>query len=84
MLREIFGNPFQWKTVAPVWLSWNDGAVRKMAQALYNDCAFNNLPILADALEVAGCSDPEILGHCRSAGPHVRGCWILDLLLDKS
>jgi hypothetical protein len=59
---------------APSWLSWNDGTVVKMAQAIYDDRAFDRLPILADALEDAGCSDADILAHCRSEGPHVRGC----------
>jgi hypothetical protein len=54
-----------------------------MAQAIYNDRRFSDLPILADALEEAGCTDPDILTHCRGPGPHVRGCWVIDLLLGK-
>ncbi len=67
-----------------MWLAWNDGAIPKMAQAIYDDRAFDRLPILADALEDAGCDNQEILDHCRSNGEHVRGCWVVDLILGKS
>ena len=52
-------------------------------QAIYDDRTFDRLPILADALEDAGCSAADILAHCRSGGEHVRGCWVVDLLLGK-
>ena len=65
------------------WLAWNDGAIRKMAQVIYDDRAFDRLPLLADALDDAGCTDAAILGHCRGGGEHVRGCWVVDLLLGK-
>jgi hypothetical protein len=83
LLREIFGSPFWWKLVDPVWLSWNDGAARNMAQTIYDTRAYDRLPILADALEEAGCHDADLLGHLRGPGPHVRGCWALDLILGK-
>jgi hypothetical protein len=70
-------------TVDPTWLSWNDGVVVNLAQAVYEERAFDCLPVLADALEEAGCTDADILAHCRSVGPHVRGCWVVDLLLLK-
>jgi hypothetical protein len=54
-----------------------------MAQAIYDERAFDRLPILADALEDAGCTNADILGHCRGAGPHAKGCWVVDLLLGK-
>jgi hypothetical protein len=54
--------------------------VRKLAQAVYQGKQFTDLPILADALEEAGCTDDEILGHLRGSGPHVRGCWVVDLV----
>ena len=80
LLRDIFGNPFHPTTVNPAWLT---PAVVQLAQTIYHDRAFHRLPILADALEEAGCTDPEILRHCRGPGPHVRGCWVVDLLLGK-
>jgi hypothetical protein len=55
-----------------------------MAQAIYDERAFDRMPILADALEEAGCPDQDFLGHCQSGGEHVRGCWVIDLLLGKS
>jgi hypothetical protein len=68
VIRDIFGNPFRPVALDPAWLAWNDGAVRKMAQAVYEDRAFDGLPLLADALEDAGCTDAEILAHCRQPG----------------
>jgi hypothetical protein len=65
-------------------LTWNDGTVIKIAQAIYNERAFERLPILADALEDAGCDNADILRHCREPGEHMRGCWVVDLLLGKS
>jgi hypothetical protein len=80
LMREIFGNPFRSASLDPSWLSSTVGA---LAQSIYNDRAFDRLPILADALEEAGCTSPEILAHCRGPGPHVRGCWVVDLVLGK-
>ena len=82
-LREIFGNPFRWTLIDPGWLAWNDGTVPKLAHAIYDERAFDRMPILADALEDAGCNDADILRHCREPGEHVRGCWVIDLLLGK-
>src|SRR5262249_32973192 len=85
LVHDIFGLlPFRPVTVAPAWAAWNDGTVVKLAQGIYEDRAFDRLPILADALEEAGCSHPDVLSHCRGPGPHVRGCWLVDLLLGKS
>jgi hypothetical protein len=83
LLREILGNPFQTVSVEPSCLTWNDSAVVKIAELIYDDRAFDRLPILADALEDAGCDNADILAHCRGPGPHVRGCWVVDLLLGK-
>jgi hypothetical protein len=83
VLREIFGNPFRPVALDPAWLQWNGGTVRKMAQAIYDDRAFDRLPILADALEEASCTNRDLLDHCRGGGDHVRGCWAVDLLLGK-
>lgn len=82
LLRDIFGPlPFRPVAVDPDWLRWNHGTVPAVARHVYEDRAFHDLPILADALEDAGCADADILGHCRSTGSHVRGCWVVDLLL---
>jgi hypothetical protein len=81
LLREIVGNPFHSLTVDPRWLTWNGGTVSKMARAIHNQRAFDRLPILADALEEAGCTDRDILDHCRGPNEHVPGCWVLGLLL---
>jgi hypothetical protein len=80
LLREMFGNPIHPATTDPSWLTT---AVVGMATAIYADRTFDRLPILADALEEAGCTNAGILGHCRGLGPHVRGCWVVDLLLGK-
>jgi hypothetical protein len=84
ILREIVGNPFRAITVEPSWLAWNCGTAPAIARHVYEDRAFHDLPLLADALEEAGCTEPDILAHCRGTGPHVRGCWVVDLLLGKS
>lgn len=78
LLRDLFGNPFRAPSFAPSWLAWNENTVVKLATAIYEERRFGDLPILADALEDAGCGDPDILAHCRGAGVHVRGCWVLD------
>ena len=64
-------------------LAWGSGIVQRLAQAIHEDRAFDRLPILGDALEDAGCLDAELLSHLRSPGPHVRGCWAVDLILGK-
>jgi hypothetical protein len=84
LLQDIFGKPSRRVTIPRALLAWNDDTIRKLAQAIYDERAFDRLPILADALEESGCQDPDILGHCRSGGEHVRGCWVIDLLLGKS
>jgi hypothetical protein len=84
ILRCIFGHLFRPPTIVPAVPVWNDGTARKLAQSIYEERAFDRLPILADALEDAGCTDAAILEHCRGPGPHVRGCWAVDLLLGKS
>lgn len=83
MIREIFGNPFRPVAVDPVWLNWNSGSAIGLAQSIYDDRTFGRLPLLADALEDAGCTDVTILNHCRSEGPHVRGCYVIDAILGK-
>jgi hypothetical protein len=92
LLRDIFGNPYYpTPTVDPFWLAWNNGTVRHLARAVYEERELpsgkmnsGRLAVLADALEEAGCGDDTILAHCRQAGTvHVRSCWVVDCLLGK-
>ncbi len=92
LLRDIAGNPFRPSPAIDThWLSWNDAVVKRLAEAAYEDRELpsghltpSRLAILADALEEAGCNDSGILTHLRSPGPHVWGCFVVDLLLGKS
>lgn len=84
LIREIFGNPFRPASINLECLAWNDGLLVSMARQMYDTRDFSNMPILADALEEAGCLDTDILNHCRQPGEHVRGCWVVDVLLNKS
>jgi hypothetical protein len=79
LLREVFANPF--RQVPLEWPRPVCGTVRRLAEAIYNDRDFQSLPVLADALEEAGCAAPDILNHCRLPGVHVMGCWAVDLVL---
>ncbi|MBY0528517.1 MAG: hypothetical protein K2R98_34320 [Gemmataceae bacterium] len=81
MTRDIFVNPFRPVTLISSWLT---PTVTRLGETIYAERTFDLLPILADALEDAGCSDADILNHCRQPGEHVRGCWVVDLLLGKS
>jgi hypothetical protein len=83
LARCIFGNPFRPVCVDRAWLTWKDDAIPRLAQALYEERAFDRLPILADALEDADCDNTDMLAHCRQPGEHMRGCWVVDLLLGK-
>jgi hypothetical protein len=80
VFRDIFADPFRLVTVEP---SWATPSVVQLAQAVYDDRAFDRLPILADALHEAGCDNADILDHCRKPGEHAKGCWVVDLLLGK-
>lgn len=91
LLRCVFGNPFRAAILDPAWLAWNGGTVGRLAEIAYQErelpsghLSTDRLALAADALEDAGCADAEILGHLRSAGPHVRGCWAVDLLTSRS
>jgi hypothetical protein len=84
LLWDIFGNPFRPITLDPAWLTWHDGLLVSMARQIYDSRDFTDMPVLADALEDAGCQDQEILAHCRSGGEHVRGCWVLDAIMNKT
>jgi hypothetical protein len=80
LLRDIFGNPFQ---VLKVPRGWQTANVVALAQVIYDERVYDRMPILGDALEDAGCTNADMLMHCRQPGEHVRGCWVVDLLLDK-
>jgi hypothetical protein len=81
LVRDIFGNPFR-----PVKLkrAWHTSDVLALARGIYDERAFDRMPILADALQDVGCDSDDILNHCRAEVIHVRGCWVVDLVLGKS
>src|SRR5262249_27242288 len=80
LLRCVLGNPFRRVAVDPAWRTWDGGTIPRLARAAYDDRGFDCLPVLADALEEAGCTDAAMLEHLRGPGPHVRGCWVVDAL----
>lgn len=82
IIRDIFGNPFRPVALDPAWLTSD---VLALARGIYDDRAFDRMPILADALQDAGCTNDDLLSHCRDAKQlHVRGCWAVDLVLGKN
>lgn len=81
LIRCVFGNPFSPVTVLP---EWRTSTVIPLAQQMYDSRDFSAMPILADALQDADCSDEAVLTHCRGPGPHVRGCFVVDACLGKS
>jgi hypothetical protein len=91
LLGDIIGNPFRpAPAIAPAWLAWQGGAVQQLARVAYDNRRLPEgtleamrLAVLADALEEAGCGDAQLLSHLRGQGLHVRGCWVVDLLLHK-
>ena len=80
LLRDVFGNPFRPVRAERRWLV---PSVGHLANVMYSGWDFASMPVLADALEELGCDDEQILSHCRGPGPHVRGCWVVDLVLGK-
>jgi hypothetical protein len=88
LLRDIFGPLLSQPLplVAPAVLAWEGAIAARLAAAIYEERGLSpeRMGVLADALEEAGCTDAEVLHHLRSEGPHVRGCWVIDLLLGKS
>jgi hypothetical protein len=81
LLRDIFGNPFRSVAADPAWLT---PTVLALAEGIYSDRAFDRLPILADALQDAGCEHADLLAHLRDLEFHVIGCWAVDLVLGKT
>jgi hypothetical protein len=80
LLREVFGPPFR---VDPFEPTWRTDTVLLLARQMDEGRDFTAMPILADALQDAGCNDEQILQHCRGPGPHMRGCWVADWVLDR-
>jgi hypothetical protein len=84
LILELFGPHPDLPRIDPEWRTWNNGDVLNLAKTIYDDRRFELLPILADALEEAGCDNAAILAHCRGPSPHARGCWVVDIILEKS
>ena len=80
LLRDVVGNPFCTVTFDQAWLT---ATVKSLAQTIYDNRRFEELFLLADALEEAGCANQDLLKHCRQSGEHVRGCWVVELTLGK-
>jgi hypothetical protein len=80
IVSDIFGNPFRPVTFLS---EWRNDTVLALARQMYEAREFSAMPILADALQDAGCDCDDVLAHCRGPGPHVRGCWVVDLVLGK-
>jgi hypothetical protein len=87
LLRDLFGNPFRPVALDSAWLS---PTVTALAQAAYEERTLPSgeleparLAVLADALEEVGCTEAAVLDHLRGPGPHVRGCWAVDLVLAR-
>lgn len=83
ILRDIFGGNLLQPELTEEWLQYRHGLLPKMAADIYDRQQFGELPILADVLEDAGCDEDDILSHCREEPLHVRGCWVLDMLLQR-
>jgi hypothetical protein len=83
LLRDVVPAPSRQQSPPLSWLAWDGGMLPRLALSIHEERAFDRLPILADALEDAGCTDLDILDHCRRPEPHVRGCWVVDLILGK-
>lgn len=81
LLSDVFG-PFPFRSII-THASWLTADVHILATSIYEERAFDRLPILADALMDAGCDNEDILNHCRQPGEHVRGCWVIDLLTGR-
>ncbi len=81
LIRDIFGNPFRPVRIDPTKRTLD---VVQLARSIYQNQRFDRLPSLADVLEQVGCRNPDILAHCREPGEHVRGCWVVDLVLGDS
>jgi hypothetical protein len=91
LFRCIFGNPFRPGSLDPAWIAWHGGAVKRLAEAVYDERELPSghldaarLAVLADMFEESGCTDADLLAHLRGPGPHVRGCFAVDALLGRA
>ena len=85
IVRDLLGNPFRTVSIDPACLSWNHGIIRKIAQTIYDERQYENLSASCPyALDQAHCTNQDIMSHCQQAGPHFRGCWVIDVLLGKA
>jgi hypothetical protein len=84
LLRDIIANPFRALLPRPFSPPCAESLAGSIARVIYEEHRFGDLPVLADALEEAGCADAELLAHLRAPGPHIRGCWALDLVLGRN
>jgi hypothetical protein len=80
LVRDVFGNPFRKAAIKKRWLT---DSVRQIAECIYREQGYDRLSTLGDALLAGGCNDEQIIAHCRSKGPHVRGCCVVDMILGK-
>jgi hypothetical protein len=81
LIRCLFGNPFRGRPVSDAWLTRE---MKGFAEGIYAERAFDRMPLLADALEGSGCTNADMIEHCRLGREHARGCWVVDLLVGKS
>jgi hypothetical protein len=83
-IHDLFGDPFKPRpAIDPGWLRWNDGTVPQLARAIYDQRRWSDMGVLHDSLLDAGCDNEDMLSHAREETIHTRGCWLLDLLLNK-
>src|SRR5262249_53878542 len=82
VLRDLYGHLFH---ADPLWVSrlQRTDEVERISRTIYDDHSFAEMPVLADALEEAGCADADVLAHCRKPGEHARGCWVIDAILER-
>jgi hypothetical protein len=84
LLRDLFGDTARTPDLRPDWLRWHNGCVVALARSIYEERRYEEIPILGDALQDAGCDAAEVLEHCRPGRWHVRGCWLLDAILGRN